>query len=150
MPVEGQEQLVPFLLRVFDHFARGVFGQVLHEAALQGEPEGAWQIEENGLPNQAEGDPLVERVEHLVTELVQVSFPGATALEVVGYVEAAVHPAVVLQGVTADPPARQVALDWVSKELVETSHGREDKKQHACVLKLELIQESEGVVLPTL
>ena len=150
MPVEGQEQLVPFLLRVFDHFARGVFGQVLHEAALQGEPEGAWQIEENGLPNQAEGDPLVERVEHLVTKLVQVSFPGAAALEVVGYVEAAVHPAVVLQGVTAHPPARQVALDWVSKELVETSHGREDKQQHACVLKLELIEESEGLVLPTL
>ena len=149
MPVEGQDQFVPLLLRIFDHFSRGIFGQVLHQTSLQCEPQGAREIKEKGLPKEAEGDPLVKRVEHLVTKLVQVSFPGAASLEVVGYVEAAVHPAVVLQGVTAHSSTRQVALDWVSKELVETSHGREDKKQHACVLKSELIQ-SEGLVLSTL
>ena len=99
------------------------------------------------LEDQEYGDPLVVRV---VDGRVGARAARAVALKVLGDVEGAVHPAVVLQGVTADPPARQVALDWVSKELVETSHGREDKKQHACVLKLELIQESEGVVLPTL
>ena len=141
MPVEGQEQLVPFLLRVFDHFARGVFGQVLHEAPLQGEPEGAWQIEENGLPNQAEGDPLVERVEHLVPKIIHPPFSGTAALEVFGYVKAAVHPAVVLQGLPAHAATGQVALDWVAEELVEAGHGGEDKEQHAGVLELmEFIQ----------
>ena len=70
--------------------------------------------------------PLVERVEHLVAKVVQLPSPRAAALEVVGYVEAAVHPAVVLQSVRAYSTARQVALDWVSKELVQTSHRREN------------------------
>ena len=141
MPVEGQDQFVPLLLRVFDHFSRGIFGQVLHQTSLEGEPQGAREIKEKGLPKEAEGDPLVKRVEHLVAKIVQDSLPRAAALEVVWYVEAAVHPAVVLQGVTAHAAAGQIALDWISKELVETGHDRKDKKQHACVLQLGLIQE---------
>ena len=133
--VERHHQLVPFLLSVLDHFARGILGKMFHQAALKGEPESAGQEEEDGLPHQAERDPLVERVEHLVSVLVQVALPGAAALEVVGNVEGAVHPAVVLQRLPAHSPSWQVALDWVSEELVESRRGREDQEQRACVLQ---------------
>ena len=133
--VERHHQLVPFLLSVLDHFAGGVLGKMFHQAALKGEPESAGQEEEDGLPHQAERDPLVERVEHLVAVLVQVALPGAAALEVVGNVEGAVHPAVVLQRLPAHSPSRQVALDWVSEELVESRRHREDQEQRACILQ---------------
>ena len=141
MLVERQDQLVPLLLCVLDHFPRGVSCQVLHQPTLQGEPEGAGQIEEESLTNKAKGNPLVKGVEHLVPKIVHPSFSGAAALEVLGYVEAAVHPAVVLQSVPAHPATGQVALDWVAEELVEAGHGGEDKEQHAGVLELmEFIQ----------
>ena len=133
--VERHYQLVPFLLSVLDHFARGVLGKMFHQAALKGEPESAGQEEEDGLPHQAERDPLVERVEHLVSVLVKVTLPGAAALEALGNVEGAVHPAVVLQRLHAHSPSWQVALDWVSKELVESRRHREDQEQGACVLQ---------------
>ena len=66
---------------------------------------------------------------------------GSTKLASYGGVLAAVHPAVVLQGVPAHAATGQVALDWVAEELLESGHGGEDKEQHAGVLELmEFIQ----------
>ena len=87
------------------------------------------------MTNKAKGNPLVKGVEHLVPKIVRPPFSGTAALEVVGYVKAAVHPAVVLQGVPAHAATGQVALDWVSKELVESRRHREDQEQGACVLQ---------------
>ena len=55
--------------------AGGILGQVLHQPALQGEPQGPGSKEQDGLTNQAEGDPLVEGVEHLEANFVAFGFP---------------------------------------------------------------------------
>ena len=63
---EGVHQGVALLLHLLDHLGPALAaGQVLHEAALQGEPDGPGAVEEQGLSNKAECHPLIEGVEHL-------------------------------------------------------------------------------------
>ena len=80
MSVEGGDEIIPLLLCVFDHLACGILGQVLHKPALQGDPEGSGSKKQDGLADQAEGDPLVEGVKHLVAILVLLGFAGTTSL----------------------------------------------------------------------
>ena len=73
---EGVHQGVALLLHVLHHLGPALLaGQVLHEAALEGEPDGPRAVEEQGLPDQAEGHPLVEGVEHLEANFVEFGFP---------------------------------------------------------------------------
>ena len=68
MDSEGVHQGVALLLHLLDHFGPALAaGQVLHEAALQGEPDGPGAVEEQGLSNKAECHPLIEGVENLQT-----------------------------------------------------------------------------------
>ena len=66
MNCEGVDQGVNLLLHLLNHLGPALrTGQMLHEAALEGKPDGSRAVEEQGLPDQAEGNPLVEGVEHL-------------------------------------------------------------------------------------
>ena len=50
---EGVHQGVALLLHVLDHLGPALrAGQVLHEAALEGEPDSPRAVEEQGLPYQ--------------------------------------------------------------------------------------------------
>ena len=78
--VEGGDEIISLLLGVFHHLTGGILGQVLHQPALQGEPQGPGSKEQDGLTNQAEGDPLVEGVEHLITIFGLLGFACTTSL----------------------------------------------------------------------
>ena len=71
---ECVHQGVALLLHVLHHLGPALLaGQVLHEAALQGEPDSTRGVEEQGLPDQAEGNPLVEGVEDLRNKNIWLS-----------------------------------------------------------------------------
>jgi len=141
--VEGGQQLIPLLLRVLHHLASCVLGQVLHQPALQGDPEGSGKEEDDGLTDQAEGDPLVEGVEHVSSRIFATTMPRTTAFKLWGYVEAAVHPTEAFQGACTHPSSREVALDGVSKKLVGRHKERRDQQKTACVL----VEQLEGPVV---
>ena len=154
--VEGGQQLIPLLLRVLHHLASCVLGQVLHQPALQGDPEGSGKEEDDGLTDQAEGDPLVEGVEHLSSRIFDTTMPCTTAFKLWGYVEAAVHPTEAFQGACTHlqtqknvhansssgmkykmglPLQQAGRTDGVSKKLVGRHKERRDQQKTACVLK---------------
>ena len=95
--VEGGQQLILLLLRILHHLASCILGQVLHQPAFQGNPEGSGKVEDDSLTDQAEGDPLVEGVEHVPSKLFILTMPCTASFKLWGYVEAAVHPAVAFQ-----------------------------------------------------